>query len=99
MWHSRMFWRLFGTYGVLWLAAIGVLGWVIVGRVETQYLGQIEDSLRTKAVLLREITRGRPAAEAPFLQARIEALKQEITTRITLLAADGTVLADSERDP
>src|SRR5579862_5562828 len=29
MWRSRMFWRLFGTFGLLLLAAIGVLGAVV----------------------------------------------------------------------
>lgn len=34
MYRSRMFWRLFGTFGVLWLASIGLLGVVIVNRVQ-----------------------------------------------------------------
>ena len=32
MWRSRMFWRLFGTYGVLLLCSIGWLGVVVIGR-------------------------------------------------------------------
>src|SRR5262245_55013067 len=31
-----MFWRLFGTFGVLWLMSIGLLGAVIVNRVGQQ---------------------------------------------------------------
>jgi two-component system phosphate regulon sensor histidine kinase PhoR len=38
MWRSRMFWRLFGVYGLLVLTAIGLLGAVVVDRV-----GQLVD--------------------------------------------------------
>src|SRR5262245_34236557 len=99
MWRSRMFWRLFGTFGVLWLAFIAGLGWVVESRVERQYLAQIEGSLRAKALLVAEITRGRPMKEARQLQERIEALREETGTRITLMTDDGTVLADSDKDP
>ena len=48
MWLSRIFWRLFGTYGVLWLISIGVLGAIIVDRVERLFMEQVENrSLET----------------------------------------------------
>jgi two-component system phosphate regulon sensor histidine kinase PhoR len=99
MWRSRMLWRLFITYGLLILCSLVVVGWVIVDRVQRQYLGQIEDGLRTKAVLVREVVRGRPVEDAPRLQEQVLALRQEIATRITLIADDGRVLADSEDNP
>src|SRR5207248_20208 len=99
MWRSLMFWRLFGACGVLLLSALGVLGMVIADRVEEYSLGQIENSLRTKAILVREAVRGRPAEQAPLLQTWVVSVRHEIATRITLLAADGRVLADSEEDP
>jgi hypothetical protein len=55
-----MFWRLFGTYGALLLAAIGLLGGVILTRVERYSLEQTEDSLRAKAILVGEALRDRP---------------------------------------
>jgi two-component system phosphate regulon sensor histidine kinase PhoR len=94
-----MFWRLFSTFSVLLLFSISLLGIVIVKRVEQQDLKQIEESLRTKAILVREAVRDRPASELPRLQQRVVALGHEIGTRITLLAEDGRVLADSEEDP
>jgi two-component system phosphate regulon sensor histidine kinase PhoR len=107
MWRSRMFWRLFGTSGVLVLSSISLLGIVFVHRVEQQYFQQIQGSLCTRAILLREAIRplplpaGKepPPPEAQRLQERIKALGREIATRITLLTADGSVLADSEFDP
>lgn len=94
-----MFWRLFGIFGALVLVAIGALGFTIANRVERQAHDQIEESLRTKALLIREAVRGQPAERAPALQERIEALRREIATRITLLDQRGEVLADSEKDP
>src|SRR5438132_4908287 len=99
MWRSRTFWRLFASYSVLWLAAIGLLGTVIVTRVEGHFLQQIEASLRTKAVLLREVVRGLPGAQAATLEERMVRLRDELAARITLMDADGRVVAESEKDP
>lgn len=94
-----MFWRLFGTFGALLLSAIGLLGFLVVQRVEQHYLDEIEESLRTKAVLVREAVRGVPPERTAELRQRIIALRPQIATRITLIAADGKVVADSEEDP
>jgi two-component system phosphate regulon sensor histidine kinase PhoR len=99
MWRSRIFWRLFATYGVFWLLMIGLLGMFILSRMERLFVEQIEDRLRSRAVLLREMVHGRSAAEVEDLQPRIRALEGEIGTRITLIDQGGTVLADSEVDP
>ncbi|HEV3255536.1 MAG TPA: ATP-binding protein [Gemmataceae bacterium] len=99
MWRSRMFWRLFSTYGILLLSAIGLLGVVIVGRVERHYLEQIEEDLHTRAVLVGQVVHTRRGAQEPPLQQGIKTLGQETATHITLLAEDGKVLADSEHDP
>jgi len=96
MWHSRTFWRFFLTSAALIVAAIGLLGFVVVGRVEKHSLEQLENTLRARAVLVRDVAQDRPAGE---LQERVADVGREIVTRITLIAADGTVLADSEKDP
>jgi two-component system phosphate regulon sensor histidine kinase PhoR len=99
MWRSRMFWQLFVTYGGLVLFAISLLGLVVTGRALENELRQIEDGLRSKALLVREVIRGRTADQIPKMQPRLAALENEIQTRITLMTADGTALADSARDP
>jgi two-component system phosphate regulon sensor histidine kinase PhoR len=98
MWRSRMFWRQFGTSGLLLLISIGLLGVVIVNRVEQHYLQQIEDSLHDKAILVREIVQGEKADPAS-LQVRVQALQKEMAARITLIGARGQVLADSHENP
>jgi two-component system phosphate regulon sensor histidine kinase PhoR len=96
MWQSRTFWRFFLASAVMIVAAIGLLGLVVVGRVERHSLEQLEETLRARAVLVRNVVQGRPTGE---LQERVGALGREIATRITVIAADGAVLADSEKDP
>src|SRR5438132_5221869 len=99
MWHSRMFWRLFGSYGVLLLAAIGLLGAILSARMQQHYEQQVEDALRTRLRLVGEVVRDWPADRLADLQARIRDLGPSIKTRITLIDADGKVLADSDEDP
>jgi two-component system phosphate regulon sensor histidine kinase PhoR len=94
-----MFWQLFITYGGLVLFAISLLGLVVTGRAQENELRQIEDGLRSKALLVREVIRGRTAAEIPRMQQQLVALQGEIQTRITLMREDGSVLADSARNP
>ncbi len=87
-----MFWRLFGAYGVLLVTSIGLLGWMLATKVESHHQRQIKDKLHTKAILIRELVRDWPAAGEPLPKAyqdRINALGQEIASRITLLDAEG----------
>jgi two-component system phosphate regulon sensor histidine kinase PhoR len=97
MWRSRMFWRLFGPFAGLLLATIAVLGIIVLNRVEKHFLQQIEESLRTKAVLVRESLEG--GSKDQTLQERARNLGSETGLRVTLIAANGYVLADSEEDP
>src|SRR5438128_3818427 len=97
MWRSRMFWRLFGTFAGLLLATIAVLGIIVLNRVEKHFLQQIEESLEAKAILVRESLEGGPKDQT--LQERVRSLGSETGLRITLIAANGDVLADSEEDP
>jgi two-component system phosphate regulon sensor histidine kinase PhoR len=94
-----MFWRLFATYGALVLSAIGLTGAVILARVERHWLEQIEDSLRTKAVLIGEALRDRPAGAPVGFRDRLAELRRQVPVRVTLLAEDGGVIADSDEDP
>jgi two-component system phosphate regulon sensor histidine kinase PhoR len=99
MWQSRFFWRLFLTYGVLWIGSVGLLGAIVVQRMEQVFLRQAEEQLQSRAALLREVVRGRSKSQTLELQRKMEELDRETGTRITLLAEDGTVLAESQLDP
>src|SRR6266545_2179384 len=99
MWRLQTFWRLFGSYALLLLAVVGLLGFVIVQRVERYHLRQTEDRLRTKALLVQELVAATAAEDLERLQQRMQELGKQIRTRLTLLAADGRVLADSAENP
>src|SRR3954451_12103450 len=91
-----LFWQTFLAFGALIVLALGVLGGVLGNWVEQQALLQIEDLLKSKAILLREIVRGRDVSE---LRSQIATLHQRTATRITLIAPNGKVVAETDRDP
>src|SRR5947209_553774 len=99
IWRSRNYWRLLATYGLLVVTSIGLLGGIVLDRVEQHFLLQVQENLQTRATLLEEWVRGEGQTPAAQLQARVAELGRRSATRITLLAEDGTVLADSEKDP
>jgi two-component system, OmpR family, phosphate regulon sensor histidine kinase PhoR len=99
MWRSRMFWRLFLAFGVLILGVVGLLGVVLACRVERHHQRQVDEKLHTRALLVREVFRGGPLAGEARLQERVQHIGREIGTRVTLIARDGRVLADSEEEP
>lgn len=90
-----MFWQIYLASAVLIVLSIGLLGVVIGAWVERNALQSIEDQLRSKAVLLQEVVRGRKVEE---IQAQLKAMNQEFAVRITLIAPDGTVILESDRD-
>jgi two-component system phosphate regulon sensor histidine kinase PhoR len=100
MWRSRTFWRLFLSYGVLWIGSVIVLGLIIVARVEREFLAQTEEQLRARAILVREMVHGKTANQVQeSMQDRVKQLDAETGMRITLIDEDGTVLAESRLDP
>jgi two-component system, OmpR family, phosphate regulon sensor histidine kinase PhoR len=99
MWRSRMFWQLFGTYGVLILLSVGLLGFVVGSQAERSELAEIEESLRIKAILLREAIRGHDIEGDREFIGRLNSLSGELPMRITFIAKNGQVVAESWRDP
>jgi two-component system phosphate regulon sensor histidine kinase PhoR len=95
-----MFRRLFGYFGLLVLASVGILGAVLTSRVEQQYRDQIDVTLHTRCLLIRDIVRDWPPDRLALLQERMKALGRpnQVATRITLLNDTEDVLADSEFD-
>src|SRR5262245_4644595 len=96
MWRSRIFWRLFLTFSVLLTIAIGLLGWLLVGRIQTHLLDEIQANLELKTLLIRDLVVRQTKEE---WQETVSRLAREAKGRITLIAADGIVLADSSEAP
>ncbi len=92
MWRSRVFWRLFGAYCLLLAFSLTFLGWILIRRIEAHLLDEIRQNLETKTLLVGELA---DRYSEPQLQPHMIRLAGEIDARITLIAADGKVLADS----
>jgi two-component system phosphate regulon sensor histidine kinase PhoR len=90
-----MVWQLFIAFGALIVLALGALGLVAGAWMERAGMQAIEERLRAKAALVHDLVRGQKPQE---LQGRLGTLHKEFGTRITLIAADGKVLADTDRD-
>jgi two-component system phosphate regulon sensor histidine kinase PhoR len=102
---SRLFWRLFLTYAAL--TVVAAVSFVVVFlRWQREAINQeVQQRLRDEARLLVRLsdpawtTSNAPLEEQREMwQPRLEVLGEEIGTRLTLILADGTVLADSARD-
>jgi two-component system phosphate regulon sensor histidine kinase PhoR len=99
MMRSRFFWRLFGGSVAIILLTSLVIDLVDAYGVRRDFLEEKRRSLKAVAVLLGEIAapRLRGAAD-PELPARVRRLGSESGTRLTVVTADYTVLADSHED-
>jgi len=107
---SRFFWKLYAGYiAVILLTTAFVVG-LAAWQLRRDWLHETEVVLRSKAALLRELAL--PAlvreelggdagatADPEALHRRIRVLGGEIAARLTVVRADGVVIADSEQDP
>ncbi len=96
MWRSHIFWRLFGAYCVLLALSLVFLGWVLISRMESHLLDEIRLDLEAKTIFVNELTASRKADE---WQQTMFRLGKDTRTRISLIADDGKVLADSDELP
>jgi two-component system phosphate regulon sensor histidine kinase PhoR len=94
---SRIFWKLYAAFVALVLVS-AVTSLVLVERsVERDEKRQIESSLSSRLALLQDIAAG-VLKERSYdaLRARMHALGQETGARLTVIDAQGVVVADSE---
>ena len=100
MLRSRLLWKLYLGYFVLIVLTASILGALVFRRIREDSLEEIQTSLRSHALFFREFAGRRPADEpASELQDRLRLLGREMGARLTVIATDGRVLADSDRDP
>ncbi|MCH2211346.1 MAG: ATP-binding protein [Fuerstiella sp.] len=98
MWSSRLFWKLFASYTILNLLATITIVVIVSGWQTDQIVEQIKQRLHDSAALVRiDVAGGLDEGPTECLQNHIRDLGQVINTRITLVAMDGSVLADSNQ--
>lgn len=99
---GRVFWKVFIGNAVLMAALVLCCVWVIVRQVDVLLASELTRTLHSQAVQLRHQVAGRlDASHAAELNrlARQMSADDPAGVRITFIAADGTVLGDSEGDP
>src|SRR5262245_18419271 len=96
MCRSRILWRLFAAYSTLIAASLGLLGWILLARIENHLRNEIEHNLNMKTLLVRQLVVQQNQEEWP---SQLRRLAEETGIRMRLIAADGTVVADSTDDP
>ena len=100
MLRSRLLWKLYLGYFVLIVLTASILGGLVFWRIKEDYLEEIQSSLRTHALFLRDFAGHRPADEsATELKDRLRSLGREMGARLTVIGADGAVRVDSHQNP
>lgn len=97
----RIQWRIAVAYVLLIVLAMLALGLYLFTSLRAQQLATLEDELAREATLIADDATIRMAAQpgSVDLDPLAKALGPAIGARVTLIAADGTVLGDSDHDP
>ncbi len=92
-------WRIAIPFLLLLLASIGGLGLYFSHYMEDNYLDNLHSQLTNQAWLVAYASQPYFSGQEAELDTLAESLGQEIAARITIIALDGAVLGDSEKDP
>jgi two-component system, OmpR family, phosphate regulon sensor histidine kinase PhoR len=93
--------RLALTYTCLALLIMACLGWSLAGTVRDFYLARVEDDLLDETIVAADALAPLLAtgASSDQIDAEADRLGQALNARLSVVAEDGAVLGDSERDP
>ena len=96
MFRSGMFRNLFLGFGLLVIVAVALLGWLVAAQAERNAVQSLKDRLLSEAQILREFLRDEEPDKSAVVR-RIQQLpRRDVDSRVTLIAHDGAVLADSQ---
>ena len=100
MFRSRFFWKLFLSYALVILATVGSVGFLVLREYRQDVSERVEESLRFQLVALADLVDGsRPGLTGEQIQTQVDQVSAGTGQRITVVAADGTVIADSDATP
>ncbi|MFH1646672.1 MAG: ATP-binding protein [Chloroflexota bacterium] len=95
-----MQWRLTTWFVLLVLVSMAVLGAYLTGSVRSSQLEGLRNQLENEARITAEISLPYfTGGDAAGLETLARTLGEQVDARITVIARDGTVLADSDEDP
>jgi two-component system phosphate regulon sensor histidine kinase PhoR len=96
----KLLWHIFPSYLLITVIAVTAVSWYSFDAVRRFYLEETAAALTARALLLEE--RARPLigpSDADALDSLAKELGAAVSTRITVIAPNGVVIADSEEDP
>jgi two-component system phosphate regulon sensor histidine kinase PhoR len=94
-------WRITLAYTALIILTLGVVSFYLVTFIRDSYVTSLETRLEHEARLIAEASALYFSEQADYdgLQAASERMAERIGARVTIVAHDGVVLADSREDP
>ena len=96
-WKSLLFWKLLLVYAGLNLATTAGIVWLVSSRQAEQHVEQVRQRLESIALVTdQQAVAAFAEGEQAALQRLADRVAGKTKTRVTLVAMDGTVLADSE---
>ncbi len=97
---SRFSWKLCAGFLLPILLFTAIAGGLVLQRIEEDLTAEVRRSLSARAALLRNLAA--PRLDQPQelrLHQEVRSVGREVGTRLTVIDAQGLVLADSEEDP
>jgi len=97
----RIQWRITFFFVLVILIIMGILGFHLVGLTRDSQIDNLRRQLESEARITAEacLPHLREEEEHAALDALARRLGEQLATRITIIAADGRVLGDSQQDP
>ncbi len=96
-----IYWKLTVPLIILVLLAMGFLGFYLINTTRNSQINHLKSQLVNEAKLVADISTSSFAdpTQQGNLDTIAKTISSEISTRITFIATDGTVLGDSDQDP
>ncbi len=97
---SHMLWKIYSLFAVVILLSALVIGGLVGRHTTHNKLSDIQTTLQARSLLLAELAAphfSEPPDQA--FQQTVQALGKEMNTRLTVINAQGVVLADSNKNP
>ena len=100
MLRSHFLWKIYAGYVALILLTAATVGFLVSHRISRTTLEAIQNGLESQAVFLRVISETSLQGDThPSLEHQVNALGEQLGTRLTVIRANGVVIADSDEDP
>jgi two-component system phosphate regulon sensor histidine kinase PhoR len=96
----KLLWDIFPSYLLITIVAVTAVSWYAYASLRDFHLKQVATGLEARARFLEERMRGLVVdGDGPALDDLAKELGRRTSTRITVIAPGGKVLADSDEDP